>query len=235
MDCNQVVAQLNKRKHCMTIKSDKWITKQEGMITPFFGDSVSKLESGKKVPSFGLSSYGYDVRLGKNFKFFGTATRGIPHTDGWLVTRFVDGVGQLELFSPALMPSKEIDPCNFDPTVATELANVDELLMPPQSFCLAVSMERIKVPRNVSVVCMGKSTIARAGIIVIVTPLEAEWEGYITLEITNTTRMPVRLTAGMGITQLQFIESDEQCEVSYKDRNGKYQDQPAEAVAPRQL
>ena len=223
----------------MTIKSDKWIKEQcdgsdHPMIAPFFADSVSKLSNGKKVPSFGLSSYGYDVRLGNDFKIFATAERLSSISGTWCVTP--EGEEQ-KLYNvvPPVVVSEIIDPCNFSPAIATELKNVAELVMPPLSFCLAVSMERVRVPRNVSVVCMGKSTIARAGIIVIVTPLEAEWEGYITLEITNTTRLPVRLTAGMGITQLQFFQSDEDCAVSYKDHDGKYQNQKAEAVVPLQL
>ena len=234
----------------MTIKSDKWIKEkctkiehwERGMITPFYPESMSRLHGteGKKVPSYGLSSYGYDVRLGKHFKIFGNTKPVFSEVDEWIACRKNEAgvmtrtIERAKDFAYKPHPT-EIDPCDFDSSIVTEISNVDELVMPPQSFCLGVAMEYIKVPRDVSVVCMGKSTIARAGIIVIVTPLEAEWEGYITLEITNTTRMPVRLTAGMGITQLQFFQSDEQCETSYADRNGKYQRQPYEAVEPKQL
>jgi len=232
----------------MSLKSDAWIKSKcldlpEGvlpMLEPFFPESINKLENGKKIPSYGLSSYGYDVRLGRNFKFFkqqGVRTEEIgsftvgPSYPG---ARFIaEKNGQSEmLFIP--ISSSIIDPCNFDESVIENIPDADAIIMPPLSFCLGVAMDKVRVPRDVSVVCMGKSTIARAGVIVTVTPLEAGWEGYITLEITNTTMLPVRLTAGMGITQLQFFHHQgEQCEVSYADRNGKYQNQPLEAIPAR--
>ena len=124
-----------------------------------------------------------------------------------------------------------IDISKFDNDCLAEVTDVDSIILPPHSFVLGHSEERIQVPSDVSITCMGKSTIARAGIIVTVTPLEAAWEGFITLEITNTTGIPVKLETGIGITQLQFFQSDEQCEVSYADRGGKYQNQGKEPVA----
>lgn len=245
----------------MTIKSDYWIQEQvlrNQMITPFFPDSVSKLERDHKTPvsSFGLSSYGYDLRLGRNFKFYKQVEQEMQVYDG-MKHAFGESVAQYSnkymAFKQAFIAisngvrtrheveiidydeAAEIDPCNLNQSLYQEIKDCDQIVMPPNSFCLSVGMERIKVPRDVSVTCMGKSTVARGGVIVTVTPLEAAWEGYITLEIANTTGLPVKLTAGMGITQLQFFQSDEQCKVSYADRSGKYQNQPAVAVPPRPL
>ena len=233
----------------MSLKSDAWIKSKcldlpEGvlpMLEPFFPESINKLENGKKIPSYGLSSYGYDVRLGRNFKFFKQAGLRVidelgnkdiePKYPSSIFVSQKNGFNEV-LFIP--VSSSIIDPCDFDESVIENIPDADAIIMPPLSFCLGVAMDKVRVPRDVSVVCMGKSTIARAGVIVTVTPLEAGWEGYITLEITNTTMLPVRLTAGMGITQLQFFHhQEEQCEVSYADRNGKYQNQPLEAIPAR--
>lgn len=234
----------------MSLKSDAWIKSKcldlpEGvlpMLEPFFPESINTLESGRKIPSYGLSSYGYDVRLGRNFKFFkqqGVVER--DHFTGLTNTKELFPYAKFVSYSanglqthPIPVSRSIIDPCDFDESVIENIPDADFIVMPPLSFCLGVAMDKVRVPRDVSVVCMGKSTIARAGIIVTVTPLEAGWEGYITLEITNTTMLPVRLTAGMGITQLQFFHhQEEQCEVSYADRNGKYQNQPLEAIPAR--
>jgi dCTP deaminase len=187
------------------------------------------------MPSAGLSSYGYDIRLGRNFKFFKrepglTVNQDVPtfigenYSEDEKVTRRYVKQGSSPLIVDACCPTNEY---------ISEIDDVDSLIIPPRGFVLGVSAERIKVPRNVSVVCMGKSTLARMGLIVIVTPLEAGWEGYVTLEILNTIDLPVRIHAGMGITQLQFFQGNEDCDVSYADRNGKYNNQPPEAVPPR--
>jgi dCTP deaminase len=218
----------------MSIKSDKWIREESllrDMITPFFMDSNNKVVVHgveKKVPSFGLSSYGYDVRLGSNFKFFRSSSeqmvRNSPasnNPNGFTVNTPI----------PASTHGKAIDIADFENTC--EVFTINDLAwieLPPKSFCLGHTLEKIKMLRDVTAVCMGKSTVARAGIIVTVTPIESEWSGYITLEITNTTDLPVRIYPGMGITQLQFFQSDEQCLVSYADRDGKYQNQAAEPV-----
>lgn len=215
----------------MTIKSDKWIRDMAistGMVSPFYDRSINqlRLKNGNliKIPSYGLSSYGYDVRLGNNFTVFKNKN-----------TSYAVEVGRDE-FTMLEMVHRYmgdcIDVCDFDKDVGQEITNLDWIMMPPHSFILGHTEEKIIVPRNVSVVCMGKSTIARNGIIVTVTPLESGWEGYVTLEITNTTDMPVKLRSGIGITQLQFFESDEQCMVSYSDRGGKYQNQGKMPVSP---
>lgn len=153
--------------------------------------------------SFGLSSYGYDVRVGTRFKIF-TPT---PRTGGITVVdpkRFTD-----DLFV-------EVD---------TAALGVDHIVIPPNSFCLCETVEWIDVPRDVLVVCLGKSTYARCGLIVNVTPLEPQWRGKVTLEISNTTPLPARVYANEGIAQLIFLRGEETCERSYADKQGKYQDQ----------
>lgn len=238
----------------MTIKSDKWIRSQINnrafsMIIPFTDSSVKVDEFGSKIPSYGLSSYGYDIRLGRNFKIFKDKvietifdqTENIKVTKSTNLTasvtyeknkRLEDGkvVADLMQLNYTNTFIDYIDVCNFDDECVVELLDVDSIIIPPHSFILGHSEERVCMPRDVTAVCMGKSTIARAGIIVTVTPIECGWSGYITLEITNTTGIPVKLQTGIGITQLQFFQSDEQCEVSYSDRAGKYQDQPKEPV-----
>ncbi len=234
----------------MTIKSDKWLKENSWMVQPFHDSSINTNEFGEKIPSFGLSSYGYDVRLGRNFKMFKDQKiyDRIPTTGSIKVTRCYnpngsffyevnkrfDGEKIVSDFKEMVFENYDkpfIDICKFDNDCLVEVNDVDSIILPPHSFVLGHSEERIQVPPDVSITCMGKSTIARAGIIVTVTPLEAAWEGFITLEITNTTGIPVKLETGIGITQLQFFQSDEQCEVSYADRGGKYQNQGKEPVA----
>lgn len=177
----------------MTIKSDKWIRRQTGMITPFEPNQVREV-NGNKVISYGTSSYGYDVRCSTEFKVFTN------------------------------IHSTVIDPKNFDENSFVDI-DTDVCIIPPNSFALARTVEYFKIPRDVLVVCLGKSTYARTGIIVNVTPLEPEWEGHITLEFSNTTPLPAKIYANEGCAQLLFYQSDEECETSYKDRNGKYQGQ----------
>ena len=170
-------------------------------ISPFVPHQV-KTNEGKKVISYGLSSYGYDIRVADEFKIFTNVN------------------------------SSVVDPKAFD-----EMSFVDHrgeyCLIPPNSFVLARSVERIRLPRDVIVLCLGKSTLARVGLNVLVTPLEPEWEGYITLEFANTTPLPIKLYANEGCAQLVFLRGNKPCEVSYKDRGGKYMDQPPEIVTPR--
>lgn len=218
----------------MTIKSDKWIREEamfRDMIVPFYLDSVNKITvhgEEKKVPSYGLSSYGYDVRLGGNFTFF----RG-PSEQMVRYSPYEEGGLSVHKPIPVSASSSYIDIADFANTCeVVTIENAAWIELPPKSFCLGHTLERLKMPRDVTAVCMGKSTVARAGIIVTVTPIESEWSGFITLEITNTTDLPVRIYPGMGITQLQFFQSDEQCLVSYADREGKYQNQPAQPVPP---
>ena len=159
------------------------------MIDPFVENQV---RSG--VISFGLSSYGYDIRVADEFKVFTNIN------------------------------STVIDPKAFDPRSFVDL-KTDVCIVPPNSFALGRSVEYFKIPRNVLTLCVGKSTYARCGIITNVTPFEPEWEGFVTLEISNTTPLPAKIYANEGIAQVLFFESDEACQTSYADRQGKYQGQ----------
>lgn len=180
----------------MSIKSDRWITRmatEQNMIYPFVGKQVKQEESNKKI-SYGVSSYGYDVRCSNEFKIFTNINTAI------------------------------VDPKNFDPNSFVDIVS-NVCIIPPNSFALARTIEYFKIPRNVLTICLGKSTYARCGIIVNVTPLEPEWEGHVTLEFSNTTPLPAKIYANEGVAQMLFFEADEVCETSYLDRNGKYQGQ----------
>ena len=181
----------------MSIKSDKWITKmsyENKMIEPFSENQMRIDENGQKLISYGVSSYGYDVRCSNEFKVFTNIHSAI------------------------------VDPKSFDEKSFVDIDS-DVCVIPPNSFALARTVEYFRIPRNVLTVCLGKSTYARCGIIVNVTPLEPEWEGHVTLEFSNTTNLPAKIYAGEGVAQMLFFESDEICETSYKDRDGKYQGQ----------
>jgi dCTP deaminase len=183
----------------MTIKSDNWIKRmaiEHKMIDPFVENQV---RSG--VISFGLSSYGYDIRVADEFKVFTNIN------------------------------STVIDPKAFDPRSFVDL-KTDVCIVPPNSFALARTIEYFRIPRDVLTVCLGKSTYARCGIIVNVTPFEPEWEGTATLEISNTTPIPAKIYANEGIAQVLFFQSDEPCHTSYRDKKGKYQAQ-VEVTLPR--
>lgn len=187
----------------MSLKSDRWIRKmanEHGMIEPFTDGQV-RLDGTRKLVSYGLSSYGYDLRVARNFKVFTNVYNSIVDPKNFRDDSFVDIVG-------------------------------DTCIIPPNSFALAVSVEYFRIPRNVLTLCIGKSTYARCGIIVNVTPFEPGWEGYVTLEISNTTPLPAKIYAGEGLAQVLFLESAEACEVSYADRNGKYMHQ-VDIVLPR--
>ncbi len=176
----------------MSIKSDRWITRmanEHRMIEPFVETQV---RSG--VVSYGLSSYGYDIRVADEFKVFTNINTTV------------------------------IDPKTFDPRSFVDLKD-DVCIVPPNSFALARTVEYFRIPRDVLTVCLGKSTYARCGIIVNVTPFEPEWEGTATLEISNTTPLPARIYANEGIAQVLFFQSDEVCAISYADKKGKYQAQ----------
>jgi dCTP deaminase len=162
---------------------------EQGMIAPFVDHQVRD-----GVISFGVSSYGYDIRVTDEFKIF------------------------TNVFSAV------VDPKKFDPNSMVDFRG-DICTIPPNSFALARSIEYFRIPRGVLTVCLGKSTYARCGIIVNVTPFEPEWEGFVTLEISNTTPLPARIYAGEGIAQVLFFEGDEPCEISYADKKGKYQKQ----------
>ncbi|MBV67335.1 MAG: dCTP deaminase [Candidatus Marinimicrobia bacterium] len=173
----------------MAIKSDKWIKKmssENDMIAPFTDEQI---KSG--TISYGVSSYGYDIRVADEYKIFTNVNNSI------------------------------IDPKNFDANSFVDFKG-DVCIVPPNSFALARSVEYFKIPRKILTICVGKSTYARCGIIVNVTPFEPEWEGYVTLEISNTTPLPAKIYSNEGLCQVLFFESDEDCEVSYKDKSGKY-------------
>lgn len=194
------------------ILNDKQIRElaNQGMLVPFTPTSTSTLASGRKTPSFGLSSFGYDLSLGNVFKVLKdpATMAGQGH--------FID-------------PSESANPAHYDTHNVTD----DGIfVMQPAACVLSVSRERIKIPRDVLTVCMQKSTIARVFLDVTVTPAEPEWEGYLTLEMYNKTKFPLYLRPGMGIVQMLFFQG-EPCETSYADRGGKYQDQPAEPVTAR--
>ncbi len=191
----------------MSIKSDKWIRRMAettGMIEPFEPGQIRSREvngpggssSSQKIISYGTSSYGYDIRCAPEFKVFTN------------------------------IHSTVVDPKNFDEKSFVDFHG-DSCIIPPNSFALARTLEYFRIPRNVLTICLGKSTYARCGIIVNVTPFEPEWEGFVTLEFSNTTPLPAKIYAGEGCAQVLFFESDpdDVCEISYKDRGGKYQGQ----------
>jgi len=172
-------------------KSDRWIKEmaEKGMITPFAENQVRE-----GVISYGVSSYGYDMRVSDEFKIFTN------------------------------LKNTVIDPKKFDPESFVNFKG-DVCVIPPNSFVLASSVEYFRIPRETIVICLGKSTYARCGIVVNVTPLEPEWEGHVTIEISNTAPLPAKLYANEGIAQIIFLESREICEKSYADKTGKYQAQ----------
>jgi dCTP deaminase len=183
----------------MPVKNDLWIARmarEHGMIEPF---EKSQVRDG--VISYGVSSYGYDIRVADEFRIFTNVNTSI------------------------------VDPKEFDPRSLVEV-EADVCIIPPNSFALARTVEYFRIPRNIITVCVGKSTYARCGIICNVTPFEPEWEGYATLEISNTTPLPAKVYANEGIAQVLFLEADEECETSYADKKGKYQAQTG-VVLPR--
>lgn len=189
----------------MSLKSDQWIkakSKNNEMIAPFSDKLVRQDENGKKIISYGLSSYGYDIRIADEFKIFTNVNSAV------------------------------VDPKNFDESAFVSTKS-DVCIIPPNSFILGYSVEKIKTPDDILILCIGKSSYARTGLIVNVTPMEPGWSGHITLEISNTTPLPAKVYANEGIAQLLFFEGDTPCETTYRDRNGKYQNQPAQVVLPR--
>lgn len=183
----------------MGLKPDNWIKKlalEHRMIEPFVEGQVRN-----GVISYGVSSYGYDIRVADEYKIF------------------------TNVFSAI------VDPKHFDPQSMVDFKG-DICVIPPNSFVLARTVEYFRIPRSVLTICLGKSTYARCGLIVNVTPFEPEWEGFVTLEISNTTPLPARIYSNEGIAQVLFFEADEPCEISYADKKGKYQAQQG-VVLPR--
>jgi len=183
----------------MSIQPDHWIRKmalEHGMIEPFVEKQVSQ-----GVISYGVSSYGYDIRIADEFKIFTNVHSAI------------------------------VDPKQFDPKSMVDFQG-EVCIIPPNSFILGRTIEYFRIPRNVLTICVGKSTYARCGLIVNVTPFEPEWEGHVTLEISNTTPLPAKIYSNEGIAQVLFFLADEECEESYKDKKGKYNKQTG-IVLPR--
>jgi dCTP deaminase len=182
----------------LSILSDRSITElalKHGMIKPFVKKQVRK-----GVISYGVSSYGYDIRVANEFKVFTNLNNTV------------------------------VDPKHFDPKSFVTV-KAPYCIIPPNSFALAKTVERFKIPRDILTVCVGKSTYARCGIIINVTPFEPEWEGVVTLEISNTTPLPAKIYANEGIAQVLFFKGDRPCEVSYADKKGKYQKQKGLVLA----
>ncbi len=181
----------------MSVMNDEWIIKmaEKGMIEPFAKSQVSK-----GVISFGVSSYGYDMRISDEFKIFN------------------------------FKKTKIIDPKKFDEKNFIEYKG-EICTIPPNSYVLAKSIEYFKIPRNILTITYGKSTYARCGILVNVTPFEPEWEGYVTISIANLTKKPAKIYSGEGIAQVIFFKADKICKVSYADKKGKYQAQKKITVA----
>ena len=176
----------------MGLKPDHWIRKmalEHRMIEPFAAKQVRE-----GVISYGISSYGYDVRVADEFKIFTNVFSAVVDPKGFDTRSMVDFKGKV-------------------------------CVIPPNSFALARTVEYFRIPRSTLVMCLGKSTYARCGIVVNVTPLEPEWEGYVTLEISNTTPLPAKIYANEGLAQMLFLEADEVCDISYADKKGKYQKQ----------
>ena len=181
----------------MGLKPDHWIRKmalEQGMIDPFVDQQVRN-----GVISYGVSSYGYDIRVADEFKIFTNVYSAI------------------------------VDPKDFDPRSMVDYKG-ETCIIPPNSFVLTRTIEYFRIPRKVLTICLGKSSYARCGLIVNVTPFEPEWEGYVTLEISNTTPLPAKIYANEGIAQVLFFEADEECEISYADKKGKYQKQQSIAL-----
>jgi dCTP deaminase len=186
------MASVKVQRVSMGLKSDKWIREKslnEEMITPFCEGLV-----GEGVVSYGLSSYGYDIRVSNEFKIFTNIN------------------------------AEVVDPKDFNQNNVVDFKG-DVCIVPPNSFALARTIEYFKMPRDTLAICLGKSTYARCGIIVNVTPFEPGFEGHITIEISNTTPLPAKIYANEGIAQVLFLQGDEQCETTYSDRKGKYQSQ----------
>jgi dCTP deaminase len=183
----------------MSGMSDRWIRRmslEHKMIEPFVDRQMRE-----GVISYGVSSYGYDMRVEDEFRIFTNVN------------------------------STTVDPKQFDARSFVEFKG-DVCIVPPNSFALGRSVEYFRIPRNILTICVGKSTYARCGIIVNVTPFEPEWEGFVTLEISNTTPLPAKIYANEGLCQVIFFDSNEPSEVSYKDKKGKYQSQGG-IVLPR--
>lgn len=181
----------------MSVREDKWIRKmaqEHQMIEPFVDGQIRKNDQNENIVSYGLSSYGYDIRISDEFKVFTNVYNSIVDPKKFTEDSFVD-------------------------------IQANECIIPPNSFALARSIEYFRIPRNILTICLGKSTYARCGIIVNVTPFEPGWEGQVTIEVSNTTPLPAKIYANEGIAQVIFFEAKEMCQISYSERDGKYQKQ----------
>jgi dCTP deaminase len=202
------------------LKSDRWIIRmaqEKAMIEPFEATQV-RVADGRPVISYGVSSYGYDIRVGRQFKILDPAKARLQDV--------IPAKAGIQTMDPRLRGDDGliVDPKNFDASRYSDYEG-DVCIIPPHGMAIAQSLEYFRIPREVLVVCHGKSTYSRCGIVVSIAPLEPEWEGRLTFSITNTTALPAKVYAGEGIAQILFLESDEVCQTSYADKQGKYQRQ----------
>jgi dCTP deaminase len=199
------------------VKNDRWIKDmaKKGMITPF---AENQVKGG--VISYGVGSYGYDMRMSDEFKIFTPLEmKARPFRQLGIKTKFKHFLTGFTDKNTSI-----VDPKKFDSRSFVDFKG-DVCIIPPNSFALATSLEYFKIPRETIVICLGKSTYARCGIVINVTPLEPEWEGHVTIEISNTTPLPAKIYANEGIAQIIFLGADELCTISYADKTGKYQAQ----------
>lgn len=199
----------SKKKVEKMLKNDIWIKEQaqKGMILPFEAQQVREAENGSPVLSYGISSFGYDIRLSpKDFRVF----RRIPG---------------------AIIDPKSFNPAHLEPTQLRTDDTGSYFILPAHSYGLGVALERLEIPNNITVICVGKSTYARVGLIANITPAEPMWRGFLTLEFSNSSNADCKVYANEGVVQLLFLEG-EPCSVDYEKRKGKYQDQRDRVTLP---
>jgi len=208
----------------MSVMSDKTLREmhaegKDPIFTPYVSDSVKHDPTGRRVTSYGTSSYGYDLRAAEEFKLFCP-----PKPRKWY-QRLLDRISGHAC-------DQAIDWHNITEDMFESYVG-PSIVVPPGGFLLARSVERVKIPRGWLALCIGKSTVARAGWNCLCTPIEPGWEGYITYEFQNTTNRPNIFFANEGVLQLVLLKGDQECEVSYGDRDGKYNNQPPQIVLPK--
>lgn len=194
------------------------LCEEQSMIVPFVTDSIKSVD-GRGVFSYGPSSYGYDIRVANEYKIFRRPVYSLSEKLARLAKNTLHRFGLSEKFDELI-----VDPKNMDSRLMQGFIG-DVCVIPPNSFALARSIETISMPRNVTAICLGKSSMARCGIILNFTPFEAGWRGQVTIEISNSTPLPVKIYSNEGIAQVLFFEGDQPCVTSYADRKGKYQNQ----------
>lgn len=231
----------------MSLKSDKWIIEkcdplknEKPMIDPYSPVSVKVDEKGNRIPSWGVSSYGYDVRMDKTIKIYRSTEIQVYYINGSRV--IIEPIKRTGIYG-CVKNNEYITQNEFSPLslkISENVSefyqvfeNVDTIVIPPNGFILGNTVENFNMPDRTLGVCIGKSTLARMGILPLVTPLEPNWSGFLTLEIKNLNTVPVEIETFTGIAQINFYESEDDCLVSYADRGGKYQNQAKIPVDPR--